>query len=176
VALGVLWMWLLQPEYGVVNQALGLFGIRGPLWLQSEVWSKPALIFMSLWGVGGSVLIFLAGLQGIPRELYEAADIDGAGFWRKFTNVTLPLLTPTIFFILVVGIINSFQVFTQAYVVSGGQGGPLDSTLFYVFYLYRKGFEDFQMGYASAMAWVLFVVVFVLTLIQLRLSRRWVHY
>lgn len=176
VALGVLWMWLLQPEYGVVNRALGLFGIRGPLWLQSEVWSKPALIFMSLWGVGGSVLIFLAGLQGIPRELYEAAEIDGAGFWRKFTNVTLPLLTPTIFFILVVGIIGSFQVFTQAYVVSGGLGGPLDSTLFYVFYLYRKGFEDFQMGYASAMAWVLFVVVFVLTLLQLRLSRRWVHY
>ena len=106
----------------------------------------------------------------------DAAEIDGAGPWRRFLNVTVPLLTPTIFFVLVVGIIGSFQVFTQAYVVSLGQGGPLDSTLFYVFYLYRKGFEDFQMGYASAMAWVLFAVVFGLTLVQLRLSRRWVHY
>ncbi len=179
VAVAVLWLWLLQPEHGIVNRTLGLFGIEGPLWFQSETWSKPSLVFMSLWGVGGSVLIFLAGLQGIPRDLYEAAEIDGASKASQFFNVTVPLLTPTIFFVLVVGIIGSFQVFTQAYVVSmssGIMGGPLDSTLFYVLYLYRKGFEDFQMGYASAMAWVLFGVIFVLTLIQLRLSKRWVHY
>lgn len=176
VAVSVLWLWVLQPEVGIVNRALDAIGIRGPLWMLSENWSKPSLIFMSLWGVGGSVLIFLAGLQGIPREMYEAAELDGAGPWRQFLNITLPLLSPTVFFVMIVGVIGSFQVFTQAFVMSNGTGAPLDSTLFYVLYLYRKGFEDFQMGYASAMAWLLFAVVMVLTLVQLRLSKRWVHY
>ncbi len=177
VAVAVLWLWILHPEYGVVNKALMALGFANPpLWFQSETWSKPALIFMSLWGVGGTVVIFLAGLKSIPNELYEAAEIDGAGAWRQFVHVTVPLLTPTIFFVLVAGLIGSFQVFTQAFVASGGQGGPLDSTLFYVFYLYRKGFEDFDMGYASALAWVLFAVIFIFTLIQLKLAKRWVHY
>lgn len=176
VALGVLWIWILQPEYGIMNRFLEWFGIQGPLWIQSQHWSKPSLILMSFWGVGGSMIIFLAGLQGIPRQLYEAAEIDGAGPWGQFRFVTLPMLTPTIFFVLVVGIIASFQVFTQAFVVSGGMGGPVDSTLFYVFHLYRKGFEDFQMGYASAMAWILFIIIFLFTMIQVKLSKKWVHY
>jgi len=176
VALGVLWIWILQPEYGIINRFLASFGIEGPLWIQSEYWSKPSLILMSFWGIGGSIIIFLAGLQGIPQQLYEAAEIDGAGVWGQFRFVTLPMLTPTIFFVLIVGIIASFQVFTQAFVVSGGLGGPVNSTLFYVFHLYRKGFEDFQMGYASAMAWILFIIIFVFTLIQVRLSKKWVHY
>jgi multiple sugar transport system permease protein len=183
VAVSALWLWLLNPEHGPVNRILemvnllpGVSGFRAPLWLNDEQWSKPALILMGLWGVGGSMIIFLAGLQGIPGQLYEAAEIDGAGEWRKFTSVTIPMLTPTIFFLVVMGVIGSFQVFTQAYVVSGGMGGPLDSTLFYVLYLYRRGFEDFYMGYASAMAWVLFAVVLVLTVIQLRLSKKWVNY
>jgi len=176
VAVSMLWMWILQPQNGLLNQALEYVGIRGPLWLGDEYWSKPSIVLMSLWGVGGGMLIFLAGLQGIPRELYEAAEIDGAGSWRKFLHITLPMLSPALFFIVVTGIIGSLQVFTQAFVVSSGLGGPLDSTLFYVFYLYRKGFEDFEMGYASALAWVLFLMIYTLTVIQLRLSKRWVHY
>lgn len=176
VAVAVLWSMILGPEYGIVNRVLEYFGIPGPLWFQSPLWSKPALVFMSLWGIGGSMIIFLAGLQGVPRQLYEAAQLDGANAWGQFRHVTVPLITPTIFFVLIVGVIGSFQVFTQAFVVSGGLGGPLDSTLFYVFYIYRKAFEQFQMGYASALAWVLFVVVFILTAIQLWLGKKWVHY
>ena len=176
VAVSMLWMWILQPQNGLLNQTLEYVGIRGPLWLGDEYWSKPSIVLMSLWGVGGGMLIFLAGLQGIPRELYEAAEIDGAGSWQKLLHITLPMLSPALFFIVVTGIIGSLQVFTQVFVVSSGLGGPLDSTLFYVFYLYRKGFEDFEMGYASALAWVLFLMIYTLTVIQLRLSKRWVHY
>ena len=176
VAVAVLWATILGPEYGIVNRTLEWLGITGPLWFNSPAWSKPALVLMSFWGVGGSMIIFLAGLQGIPRQLYEAAEIDGAGRWVRFVHVTLPMLSPTIFFVLVVGLIGSFQVFTQAFVVSGGLGGPLDSTLFYVFYVYRKAFEHFQMGYASALAWVLFAIVFALTTVQFWLGKKWVHY
>lgn len=175
VAASMLWMWLLQPE-GLLNAVLGAVGIAGPLWLGDEHWSKPSLVLMGLWGVGGSTLVFLAGLQGIPRQLYEAAELDGAGPMRRNLHVTLPLLSPTILFVLLVGVIGAMQVFTPAFVISGGMGGPLDSTLFYVFYLYRKGFEDFQMGYASAMAWLLFAMTLMLTMLLMRLSRRFVHY
>ncbi|HMN26562.1 MAG TPA: sugar ABC transporter permease [Caldilineaceae bacterium] len=174
VANSILWIWILQPQWGLLNYLLSLIGVKGPLWLNSVAWSKPSLIMMSLWGSGGAMIIFLAGLQGIPQHLYEAAEIDGANRWRKFWSITIPLLTPTIFFVLVLGVIGSFQVFTQAYIMTGG--GPADSTLFYMFYLYRRAFVFHNMGYASAMAWILFVIIFVLTLIQFTTARRWVYY
>jgi len=174
VANSILWIWILQPQWGLLNYFLSLVGIEGPLWLNSVEWSKPSLIMMSLWGSGGAMIIFLAGLQGIPQHLYEAAAIDGANRWRKFWNITIPLLTPTIFFILVLGVIGSFQVFTQAYVMTGG--GPADSTLFYMYYLYRRAFVFHNMGYASAMAWILFLIILVLTVVHFTISRRWVYY
>jgi multiple sugar transport system permease protein len=174
VAVSLLWLIVLDPSYGLVNYILSLFHIRGPLWLQDPKWSKPALILMSLWQSGGNMIIYLAGLQQIPEQLYEAATIDGANNWFKFWKITLPLLTPTIFLNLVLSIIGSFQIFTQAYVMTGG--GPLNSTLFYVLYLYQKGFQSFEMGYASALAWILFTIVLLLTIILFRTSWRWVYY
>lgn len=177
IAGSFLWVWIFNPRYGLLNRLLGMIGLPDNiLWLHSEVWSKPTLIIMSLWGVGGGMIIFLAGLQGIPVQLYEAAQLDGASKWSQFWKVTLPLLTPTIFFNLIMGLIGAFQTFAQVYVMTGGQGGPLNSTLFYMLYLYRQAFEFFNMGYASAMAWVLFVIVIALTLLQLKLSKRWVFY
>lgn len=176
IAVCVLWMWLLNPESGLINHFLEFIGIPGPLWLQDKHWSKMAIVLMSLWGVGGGMVIFLAGLQGIPSTLYEAARIDGAGWWRSFRHVTLPMLTPTIFFCLIVGFIGGFQIFTQAYVMTDGKGGPADSTLFYALYLFRHAFEYFNMGYASALAWVLFVVVLFVTVSQMLLARHWVYY
>jgi multiple sugar transport system permease protein len=181
VAVSVLWLWIFNPEFGLLNSVLRVFGIDGPLWLQSETWSKPSLILMGLWSVGGGMIIYLAGLQGIPHHLYEAAELDGASAWGKFKSITLPMLTPAVFFNLVMNIIGSFQVFTQAYVMTsskipGSEGGPANSTLFYVLYLYKKAFQQFKMGDAAAMAWILFLVIFSLTVIQFRLSRRWVYY
>lgn len=132
------------------------------------------MILMSLWGIGGGMIIFLAALQGIPRHLYESATIDGARPIHQFFYITIPLISPAIFFNMVIGVIGSFQVFTQAYVMTNG--GPLDSTLFYALYLFRTAFQFFRMGYASAMAWILFAVVLLLTLLQMKLSRRWVYY
>lgn len=174
VAAAVVWAWILHPEYGLVNDLLARLGIPGPPWLTSEVWSKPAFILMSLWGIGPTTIIFLAGLQDIPQHLYEAAEIDGANSWQRMWSVTLPLLTPTIFFNLVIGLIGALQIFTQVYIIS--QGGPLWSTLFYVLYLYNQAFEYFKMGYASALAIVLFVIILILTAIVQATSRRWVHY
>ena len=174
VAASIVWAWILHPEYGLINDLLSKVGIPGPPWLSSEVWSKPAFILMSLWGIGPTAIIFLAGLQDIPQHLYEAAEIDGANLWQRIRHVTLPLLTPTIFFNLVIGIIGAFQVFTQVYIVSSG--GPLWSTLFYVLYLYNQGFQYFKMGYASALAIVLFVIILILTVIVQLSSRRWVYY
>lgn len=174
VAVSVLWMWILNPEYGILNAALGKIGIQGPGWLSDPAWSKPAIIIMSLWGLGAGMMVLLAALQGIPRHLYESAKIDGAGFFVQFIHITIPLLTPALFFNLVIGVIGSFQIFTQAYVMTNG--GPLDSTLFYALYLFRTAFQTFRMGYASAMAWILFAVVLTLTLIQMRLAKRWVYY
>ncbi len=174
VAFVVVWMWLFQPEAGLINATLARFGIQGPRWLADPNTALTALWLMSLWGLGRAALIYLAGLKGIPQQLYEAAAIDGAGAWQSFRHVTLPMLTPTIFFNLVLSIIGTFQTFTSAFVATNG--GPLDSTLFYVLYLYRKAFQEFQMGYASALAWVLFLIILVLTILVVRSGQWWVYY
>jgi len=174
VAVSILWIWLLQPRFGLINTLLYFLSIKGPNWLGDPAWSKPGLVVMNLTGVGVNMIIFLAALQGVPTHLYEAAELDGANRLRKFWHVTIPMISPAIFFVVVIGFINSFQVFTQAYIMT--EGGPADSTLFYVLYLYRHAFNYFKMGYASAMAWLLFIVIVVLTYIQFRLSLRWVHY
>lgn len=174
VAASILWIWIFNPNEGILNGLLAKGGIAGPTWLQSQYWSKPALILMGLWGAGGGMIVWLAGLKGIPQHLYEAAKIDGAGRARMFFNITLPMLSPYILFNLIMGLIGTFQIFTQAYIMT--QGGPLDSTLFYAYLLFNHAFRYMKMGYASALAWVLFAIVLVLTLIQLRLSKTWVHY
>jgi multiple sugar transport system permease protein len=181
VAVAMLWLWVFNPEYGLLNSMVGWFGITGPLWLQSETWAKPSLIIMSLWGVGGTMMVFLAALQGIPRDLHEAAALDGAGPVRRFMHITLPMISPAMLFNLVVGIIGSFQVFTQAFVMTGTaqpgtEGGPNNATLFVVLYLFKKAFQEFRMGYASALAWVLFFIILAATIVQMRMAGRWVHY
>ena len=176
VASAVMWLFVFNPELGLVNRVLRLLGLRGPLWLADPHWIKLTLVVMSLWGVGGGMVIFLAGLQGVPAHLYEAADIDGAGWWRKFLAVTLPALTPTIFFNLITGAIAAFGFFTTVYIVTGNSGGPLNSAYFYMPYLFNQAFQYFQMGYASALAWLFFAAVAVFTVVQFRLSRRWVYY
>jgi len=176
VALAVLWMWLLNPGFGLVNGLLNMVGIEGPAWLGSETWSKPSLILMSLWGIGQAVVIYLAGLGDIPEDYYDAADVDGANWFQKTIHITLPLLTPVIFFNLVMGIIGAFQQFTLPYTLTQGQGTPANSLTFYVMYLYDNGFKFFKMGYASAMAWILFIIIMALTAIVFITSKRWVHY
>ncbi len=175
VASTLIWMWILRSDYGLLNILLGKVGIPGPKWLGSSFWAMPSIILMSLWGIGGpTAMIFLAGLQGIDKELYEAATIDGAGSFQQFRIITIPLLTPTILFNIVIGIINSFQVFAVAFIATNG--GPGNATLFYVLHLYRNAFEYFEVGYGTALAWILFVIIFVLTRMQLKLSERWVFY
>jgi multiple sugar transport system permease protein len=174
VAVAVLWAWLLNPQFGLINHGLKMIGIEGPEWLYNTKTAMPAMIIMSLWGIGGTMLTYLAGLQGVPDHLYEAAEIDGAGTMSKFFNVTIPLMTPVIFFNLTVAIIGSFQTFTQFYIMTNG--GPANATLVYVLYLYRNAFEYFKMGYASALAWVLFFLILVLTIVQFYLAPRWVYY
>ena len=181
VALSLLWLWLLNPEFGLINTALRALGIEGPLWLQSEAWAKPALVLMSLWTVGGQMIITLAALQGVPRELTEAAAMDGAGPVRRFFAVTLPMISPALLFNLIMGLVGALQVFTQAFVMTGGvqpgsEGGPNQSTLFIVLYIYKKGFQEFDMGYASALAWALFVLITVCTWLAWRVSQSRVHY
>ncbi len=176
VSLALLWRWLLQPDFGLINFLLGKIGIRGPGWLGSTEWAVPALILMALWGSvgGGRMIIFLAGLQGVPEELYEAAEIDGAGAWSKFWHVTLPMISPTMFFNLVLGIIDALQAFATAYVAT--QGGPAYATWFYVLHLFSHAFKYMHMGYASALAWIFLVIVLFLTYLQIRASERWVFY
>jgi multiple sugar transport system permease protein len=195
VAASLLWIWLFNPSYGGINSVLEwLYGtpiFRGiewivsrftsepfsfglPLWLQDPSWSKPSLIIMNLWKAGGGMIIWLAGLQSIPTQLYDAASIDGANAWRRFWHVTVPMLSPFILFNAIIGLIGTMQIFGEAYIMTAG--GPADSTLFYAYYLFKQAFQYFRMGYASALAWILFVIVLVLTLLQLWLSRRWVHY
>lgn len=175
----VVWVYVFHPNHGLLNRTLALAGITGPAWLNSTTWALPALIIMSLWSFGGAMIIFLAGLQGVPRSLYEAATIDGAGAWGRFRHVTVPILSPVIFFNLTMGIIGSLKVFDQAYTFGAAQGqmpgGPARATLFYALNLYQKAFTYFHMGLASAMAWMLFAAIVVLTLINFRLARRWVH-
>jgi multiple sugar transport system permease protein len=174
VAVAVLWQWLYHPDFGLINAILEFFGVDGPRWLFSREWALPALIIMALWSVGGSMLIFLAGLQGIPTELYDAAQVDGAGRWQRFWHVTIPMLTPTIFFNLVLGIIASYQAFTNAYVMT--EGGPGSATLMMVLLLYRVAFEQFNFGFASAIAWLLFAIILLFSLIVIRSSNFWVYY
>jgi len=175
VVMSVLWMWMFNPQYGLLNNFLAWFGIGGPLWLQDASWSKPALALMSLWSIGGGrMLVFLAALQGIPDQLYEAIDMDGGSWIHRFRYVTLPMLSPVIFLWTIMEVIFSFQVFTEAYVMT--KGGPLNSTLFYNLYLYFKAFDDFEMGYASALAWILLVIVLLITLLQFRIGQKWVYY
>lgn len=174
VSMAVLWFWIFNPEMGLANSLLRLLGLPELQWIYAADTSKPSFILMSLWGIGNPMVIFLAGLQGIPTSLYEAAEIDGASWWDSFRAVTVPMLSPVILFNLVLGIIGSFQVFTSAFLMTNG--GPQHSTLFTVLYLYRLGFEQFRMGFASALAWLLFVVILIFTLMQLRLSDAWVYY
>ncbi|HXG35990.1 MAG TPA: sugar ABC transporter permease [Dehalococcoidia bacterium] len=176
VASTLLWILIFQPQFGVANWLLNLLHLPRQSWLLDPNLSKPTLIIMSLWSVGGGMPIFLAGLQGIPVELYEAAGIDGAKGWALTRYITLPLLTPIIFFSIITGVIGSFQVFTSAYLVSNGEGGPEYSTLFYVLYLYRNAFIYFKMGFASAMAWLLLLIILAFTVVQFRLGQRWVYY
>lgn len=174
VASSVLWLWLFDPQFGLINGILDFIGIQGPGWLVDPSWSKPALIVMGLWSVGGAMIIYLAGLQDIPQEMYESAQIDGAIWWHKIVYITLPMLSPVIFFNLIMGLIGSFQYFTQAYIITSG--GPNDSTLFYSLYLYKNAFSYFHMGYASAMAWILFLLIMAVTLLVFKSSARWVFY
>lgn len=174
VSVAILWAWLLNPQFGLVNHALAKIGIQGPEWLFNTKTAMPAMIIMSLWGIGGSMVIYLAGLQGIPEHLYEAAEIDGAGALGRFLHITIPMMTPTIFFNLIMGVIGSMQTFTQFFIMT--QGGPANATLVYVLYLYRQAFEYFRMGYASALAWVLFVIILLVTLLQFWGARHWVYY
>ncbi len=174
VAVALLWRWLFSPEFGLINLMLSYFGVRGPSWLGDEYWALPSLVLMSLWGVGAGAIIYLAGLQGIPTDLYEAAEVDGASNWKRLIHITLPMMTPVLFFQLVVGIINALQIFTQAFIMTSG--GPNNATLFLVLYLYRNAFQYFRMGYASAIAWVLFLYILVLTIVVFRWSSAWVYY
>lgn len=175
VAISLVWAWLYQPQFGLINYGLGLIGIPGPGWLSSMEWSIPALFIMGAWrSAGFNFVIFLAGLKGIPQDYYEAAKVDGAGWWRRFLYITLPMLSPTMFFVLVVTIIGSFQVFEQTYVLT--QGGPAYSTLTLSYWIYQNAFEWFNMGKASALAYTLFLIVMVVTAVQFLGQRRWVFY
>lgn len=176
IAASIVWLYLFQPEFGVINWLLGQVGIEKIRWLQDTRTAKLVFVFMSIWGAGGNMLIFLAGLQGIPTELYEAAKIDGAGAWRQLRNITLPMMSPTLFFVLVTNIIMSFQVFTNVYVMTGGGGGPANSTMMYVLHLYLVAFRQYRLGYASALAWVLFLILLVFTALIFRSSSLWVYY
>lgn len=174
VAAVMIWLWIFDTNNGILNWFLGMVGIDPIRWLTSPDFSKPALIIMSLWTIGGGMVIYLAGLQNIPEELYEAAEIDGASGWNKLVNITVPLMTPTIFFNLLLGLIGSFQIFNAAFIMTGG--GPVNSTRFYMLHLYEKAFQDSQMGYACAMAVLLFIVVLAITVFVNWSSKRWVFY
>lgn len=174
VAMFLLWVWMFEPNVGIINYVLGWFGVSpGPQWLGHPFWAKPALIIVSTWGIGSIMVIFLAGLQGVPQQLYEAAELDGASSWHKTLYVTLPLITPVIFFNCIMGIIGSFQMFAKAFIMTGG--GPANATLMYVLYLYNQAFLWFRMGYGAALAWVLFAILFVFTYIMFKRSA-WVYY
>lgn len=185
VAMAFLWSWILNPQLGLVNHLLKLIGIKGPLWFNSPLWSKPSIIIMQTWAVGFMTILYLAALQGVPKELYESAEIDGAGSVRRFFSITLPMISPVTLFQLITGILWSLQYFTQAYIIgliSTGGGGtsslgaPQGSLLFYGLYLYIQAFEYLKMGYASALAWILFLISAVVTWVILRTSNRWTYY
>jgi multiple sugar transport system permease protein len=177
VATSLLWVWFLNPQYGIANWVLSLVGIPGPGWLASTTWSKPSVILISLWGsIGNTMLIFLASVQDVPQDLKDAAQVDGANAWQRLWAITLPMLTPVIFFELIIGIIAGIQFFTIPYVITGGTGNPADSLTVFGLILYRAAFFDFKMGYASAMAWAATLIIFILTFVLFRTSNRWVYY
>ncbi|BBO22944.1 MAG: sugar ABC transporter permease [Chthonomonadaceae bacterium] len=175
VSLAVLWLWMFNGQTGLVNVALGSIGISGPNWLGDPTWSKPALVLMAMWGVGHAMVIYLAGLQSVPVSLFEAAQLDGAGAWKKTRHITLPMISPVIMFNVIMGMIGTLQVFTVPYVMFPN-GAPARSTYFYTMYLYDNAFRYLRMGYASAMGWLMFLIIFALTLISLKLMERRVHY
>jgi multiple sugar transport system permease protein len=177
VGVYLLWMQLLDPSTGLINQFLAIFGIDGPNWLFDSEWAKPSLIMMKLWSAGGSMLLYLAAMQGVSKTLYEAAIMDGATRVQIFFRITLPMVTPIIFFDIVTSTIGSFQIFQEAYVMSADNAGaPENSLLFYNLYMWIKAFNVFDMGYAMAMSWILFIIVLILTIINFKFARRWVHY
>ena len=178
VAGTILWLWLLNPQVGMVNTVLAKIGITGPNWMHDPSWSKPGLIMLGLWGMGGTIMIYLSGLQDVPTSLIEAAELDGANWWQRLWNITIPMVSPITLFNLVTGVIAAFQYFAQAYVVGGGDslGQPLQSTLFYSVYLYQSAFLFLKMGYASAMAWVLFIIILICTVLLFKISDRFTYY
>lgn len=186
IAASMLWMWVLNPKSGLINTMLGYLGIRGPNWLLDPLWTKPSLMIMAVWSIGGTMIVFLASLQDVPRSLYESAEIDGAGKIKKFVRITLPSISPVILFQLIMGLITYFQYFAQAFMLASmtnssstfnqSMAGPEKSLLFYSILLYREAFVDFRMGHASAMAWVLFIISSVVTYLVFKTSRRWVTY
>jgi multiple sugar transport system permease protein len=174
IANTILWLWLLNPDFGLANVMLEKLGLPTSLWLYDANTVIPSMALMAMWGFGGAMIIFLAGLQGVPQHLYESIEVDGGGTWARFRTITLPMMTPTIFFNLVMGIIGGFQAFTEAFIMTSG--GPNNASLFYVLYLYRTAFTESRMGYASALAWLLFVVILVITILVFRSARSWVYY
>jgi multiple sugar transport system permease protein len=174
VASAVVWVQIFNPEFGVLNDILRSVGLPPVRWLFNPLFAKPAFIFMSLWLIGPQMVIFLAGLQNIPQELMEAAQIDGAGAWSRFQRIVIPMISPTILFNLIIGIIGSFQVFTSAFIMT--RGGPQNATLFMVLYIYENGFSWFKMGYAATLSWLLFTIILLFTLVQLKVARSWVYY
>lgn len=178
VAVYLLWQWIFEPNGGLLNNMLALVGIQGPAWLRDPQFTKPALIIMRLWSTGGTMVLFLAALQNVPQDLYDAGAIDGAVGWKKFRYITLPMISPTMLFVMITSINGAFQIFDSAYILSGtgGTGGPGRSLLFYNLYLYYTAIKDFRMGYACALAWILFFIIMVFTVLQMKLSDRWVYY
>jgi len=178
VASTILWLWILNPQGGILNTLLHQVGIDGPNWMSNPLWAKPGLIILGMWGMGGTIVIYLSGLQDVPLSLLESAELDGASWWQRLWNVTVPMVSPITLFNLITGVIAMFQYFAQAYVFRGshGLGYPLNSTLFYSVYLYQNGFLWLKMGYASALAWVLFIIILVCTLLLLKISDRFTYY
>ncbi len=178
VASTILWLWILNPQTGILNMLLDSLGVQGPNWMSNPSWSKPGLILLGMWGMGGTIVIYLSGLQDVSTSLLEAAELDGANWWQRLWNVTVPMVSPITLFNLITGVIAQFQYFAQAYVFRGshGLGYPLNSTLFYSVYLYQNGFLWLKMGYASAMAWVLFIIILICTILLLRVSERFTYY
>jgi multiple sugar transport system permease protein len=178
VASTILWLWILNPNTGILNTLLGYLGISGPNWMSNPDWSKPGLIMLGMWGMGGTIVIYLSGLQDVPTSMLEAAELDGAGWLQRLWNITIPMVSPITLFNLITGVIGEFQYFAQAYVFRGshGLGYPLNSTLFYSVYLYQNGFLWLKMGYASAMAWILFIIILICTILLLKVSDRFTYY
>ena len=176
VALALVWVYLFTPITGLVNLPFDWLGLKGPCWLTCPQWSIPTLILLALWIIGQQIILYLAGLQDVPQELYDASEVDGANFWRKLWNVTIPMMTPVIFFHLVTSVIGAMQFFAIPYVMTGGTGFPAGTTMFYSIYLYKNAFHYFSMGYASAMAWLLFLITLAITLVIFRSARLWVYY